>query len=668
MNPGVVAPDQQLALDGVGDRHLNAVPPAGPCMGPSFPALPAEEAKLGATDPRSELDGTTGAPRDSGEKVCESSLSDEFCLGDLGSRVLQGFLEVLPLRSQTKEGRDGGSLFPLPTSRNTLKDLFPDLAEEGMSWLIGVCVSLNSLWGCCEFCDGVISPCQKGCLVELVKDVERILSLRLVLPGFSWKEFFQTRHIDYQGDEVKIAKRFTWNNIRHALPAEIGRVPLREVCSQGAREFVDNIDLFIKPRDQWDKIPKPKVMVSDGEWSQVCQGLVACGLCCILPREEVFDSGDGPLLNGMFGVTKDEWVGDTEVYRLIMNLIPFNLISEPLSGDVATLPTWSSMTPLFLQPTECLLVSSEDVRCFFYTMSVPGDWVKYLAFNKMVPDEVLPETYKGRECYLASLVLPMGYLNSVSLAQHVHRNLALASGKHFFSEVNTPEGELRKGLPFPDCDPRWRIYLDNYDLLERVEATRVLALEGSEAPGVTALKEEYDRWQVPRNVKKSTSRSTLAELQGAQVDGQLGVAYPKEAKLLKYVVAALQLCEQGKASQRQLQVVCGGLVYVSMFRRPLLGCLNTVWQLIGSFEGTGQRVKVIPTQCKLEILRFLCLVPLARMDFRLELDPKVSCSDASEKVEDFVLQLVSAPWATWWQREPFVVKYNVQAKTFRCFV
>lgn len=55
--------------------------------------------------------------------------------------------------------------------------------------------------------------------------------------------------------------------------------------------------------------------------------------------------------------------------------------------------------------------------------------MKYLAFNKLVPDEVLPEAYVGRECYLASLVLPMGYLNSVSLAQHVHRNLALASGR-----------------------------------------------------------------------------------------------------------------------------------------------------------------------------------------------------------------------------------------------
>ena len=40
--------------------------------------------------------------------------------------------------------------------------------------------------------------------------------------------------------------------------------------------------------------------------------------------------------------------------------------------------------------------------------------------------------------------------------------------------------------------------------------------------------------------------------------------------------------------------------------------------------------KVLPIPCKLEILRFLCLVPVARMDFRLSLDHRVSCSDASE--------------------------------------
>ena len=150
------------------------------------------------------------------------------------------------------------------------------------------------------------------------------------------------------------------------------------------------------------------------------------------------------------------------------------------------------MSPFFLQPNERLLISSEDVRCFFYTMAVPGDWVKHLAFNKVIPDGSLPVHLKGRECYLASLVLPMGYLNSVSLAQHVHRNLVLASGRHLpeVSGVNCPQGELRKDLAFPDCEPRWRIYLDNYDLLERVEATQLVEMEGTEAPGVAALKAE----------------------------------------------------------------------------------------------------------------------------------------------------------------------------------
>ena len=32
----------------------------------------------------------------------------------------------------------------------------------------------------------------------------------------------------------------------------------------------------------------------------------------------------------------------------------------------------------------------------------------------------------------------------------------------------------------------------------------------------------------------------------------------------------------------------------------------------------------------MEIVRFLCLVPLRRMDFRLNLNPKVTCSDASQ--------------------------------------
>ena len=119
------------------------------------------------------------------------------------------------------------------------------------------------------------------------------------------------------------------------------------------------------------------------------------------------------------------------------------------------------------------------------------------------------------------------------------------------------------------------------------------------------------------------SRQAVAEVQGA-------VAYPKGQKLSKYVAIAYQLMEETMATQRQMQVVCGGLVYFSTFRRQLLGGLNACWAFIESFNVRGRRRLPIPKSVKLEIRWFLCLVPLRRMSFRMDLNPRVTCSDASE--------------------------------------
>ena len=372
-------------------------------------------------------------------------------------------------------------------------------------------------------------------------------------------------------------------------------------------------------------------MIEEKHWPEICSGLVKAGVCTFLEESEVFHTEEGPLLNGLFGVTKDEWTDDgTEIMRLIMNLVPLNSLCKPMSGDVDTLPAWSGMSPFFLQPSQSLLVSSEDVKCFFYTLSVPLCWVKYLAFNRLVPDTALPEALQGKRVYLASIVLPMGFLNSVSLAQHVHRNLVRNSQQGTTAcGSNPPEQELRKDRAFVAADSLWRVYLDNYDLLEKVEKTNMVELEGSLAPGVLALREQYEHWNVPRNFKKSVQRSTRAEVQGATVDGELGVAYPRESKLAKYFGLALLLAAQERATQKHWQVVCGGLVYFAMFRRPLLGGLNQVWRHIEDFESSGSRWALTSQDCLLEVLRFLGCLPLARMDFRADMRPLVTCSDAS---------------------------------------
>lgn len=220
----------------------------------------------------------------------------------------------------------------------------------------------------------------------------------------------------------------------------------------------------------------------------------------------------------------------------------------------------------------------------------------------------------------------MGFLNSVSLAQHVHRTLVLKSGT---GDVNAPECEHRKDRTIPEGDTTWRVYLDNYDVLEKVEATHMVQVEGTTPPGVLALRHQYELWDVPRNLKKSVTRSSRTELQGATVDGTRGIAYPRESKLSKYFSMALALCLQEQATQRQWQVACGGLVYFTMFRRQLLGTLNHVWHHIEGYATSTGWYRWTPLDCRLEILRFLGSLPLARMDFRLGVHPLVTCSDAS---------------------------------------
>ena len=274
------------------------------------------------------------------------------------------------------------------------------------------------------FYDGKMNEVQRACLDQLATTVKRFCSLDTPLLGVDWKQFLSVKTIDYKGDEVRVARRFTWSNIAPALPKEIGRVPLAEVCELGCQHYVLNFDQYLRPSSEWSLGRAPKVMVEDGEWGAVCRGLVSSGICVFLEESELHHVDGAPLLNGMFGVTKDEWTAEgTEIFRLIMNLIPLNRLCLPLAGDVGTLPAWSTMSPFFLQPNQNLLVSSEDVKCFFYTISVPPCWWKYLAFNKQVPDSALPEHLAGKRVYVASQVLPMGFLNSVSLAQHVHRNL-----------------------------------------------------------------------------------------------------------------------------------------------------------------------------------------------------------------------------------------------------
>eukprot|EP00438_Fugacium_kawagutii_P032539 Skav202157 [mRNA] locus=scaffold970:236197:240965:- [translate_table: standard] len=557
------------------------------------------------------VDSFEGKPFSSAMPLIESMLKK--CCRLLGFEV----------RSKAKPT---GNVFPLPTSVDSLTGVVGGSVEKA-SMLRCLCLALNNYSG--ESLEGPtrVSKLHREILVGLCQDVSEVFLWKERFEKISWDTFFRSRGVDYVGDEVATAKFTSWENLRGSIPQEVGTVELVDLLEGGSRHYVANFEDYLLSEEDRVYTKPPRVMVHDDGWDKLCEGLINSGICRAISEEDIFKVSGKPLLNGMFGVEKGEVVGLFECHRLIMNLIPLNNICRGIQGDVATLPSWASMGPLALMPTEQLLISSEDVRCFFYIFKVPSSWHPFLSFNK----EVSPK-FKGSKAgrhFLCATVLPMGFKNSVSLAQAVHRTVvhnASSKERHGMSG----EQELRKDKPFPRTDRMYRIYLDNYDELEKCDVKMAGIIKGEPSPSVLALRAEYEHWGIPRHPKKAAQRLEVAEVQGAIVNGTEGFAIPKPEKILKYSQLALLLLTQKRCSQKQLQVIAGGLVYISTFRRAILGALNHIWTFIESFNNHPPVVWLeIPALVKLEIARCIALLPLAKLNFRLNIDPTVTASDAS---------------------------------------
>ena len=467
--------------------------------------------------------------------------------------------------------------------------------------------------------------------------VENLGSLRerfdvwdMCLDPIDFDSFFKKRGVTYAGEEVRLAQTLCWEAVRNSLPEQVGQLDLLDFCTEGTLHYIRHLEDFLVPEDAMVHTKPPKVMVGD-DWGVLSRGLVDRGICEVWPVENLYHIGQEPLLNGLFAVGKGEFVGPLETQRLIMNLVPFNRVCEPLVGEVATLPSIASFNSFLLDEGEVAVMSAEDIRCFFYLFQVPLEWRRFLGFNKEVDEALVPNKWKGKRCVLVSKVLPMGFVNSVSIAQHIHRNVVK------WSQQNLPHGlggetEMRRDRVGSSSSALFRVYLDNFDLLERHSQAQAEVIKGTVAETVEALREEYSRLGLPRHPKKATERVLKGEIQGAIVDGELGFAMPRPEKVLLYVSLALNLVQRKRCTLKELQVVCGGFVYFCMFRRPLLCALNEVWRFMEKLKHLPPVVRMpMPKRVVKELLRFILICPLAQMSMKLPLAEHVTCSDASTR-------------------------------------
>ena len=186
------------------------------------------------------------------------------------------------------------------------------------------------------------------------------------------------------------------------------------------------------------------------------------GICKALPQRSLHHVGEVPLLSGLFAVSKNEYNdAGLELRRLIMNLVPVNRLCLLLRGDVGRLPTIAGMSAFYLEGNEIAMLSSEDVKCFYYLFRILEAWHQFMGSARPVPSQPVPPEWEGEVCHLTSLVLPMGFINAVGIAQHVHQNVVRQSLQP--SRLGDGSQELRRDRLSPNSRELYRVYLDNWD-------------------------------------------------------------------------------------------------------------------------------------------------------------------------------------------------------------
>lgn len=168
------------------------------------------------------------------------------------------------------------------------------------------------------------------------------------LPDISFEEFFTKKGVDYSGDEVRLAQPIWWESVEASLPSEVGTLDIRDFCTGGVLHFITHIEETLVPLEDQTSGKTPSVMVKEGSWESLAQGLASRGLCQVVREEALYSINGSPLLNGLFSVAKDEIREGIPVTRLIMNLKPWNSISRSLCGDVGTLPSITQMSAIYI--------------------------------------------------------------------------------------------------------------------------------------------------------------------------------------------------------------------------------------------------------------------------------------------------------------------------------
>ena len=223
-----------------------------------------------------------------------------FRFHELSQLLCECFDEILEKcdLKHCKVQRSGG-VFPLPETLFGLTHCLPqEMFPREPFCLLAIYRALNSYHGVAWNDLTVITAAKKSSVEALASFAVDAIQWDEKIDDVCWGDLLSTRSVDYKGDEVRVSMQFRWENIKNALPDEVGRVALEEVCELGTRDFVVNFeDYLLPPRLKsipnhpewwWTKVPGSRSAPGSSR-----RGFVPCCLCrtCFMWEVDLFWTG-----------------------------------------------------------------------------------------------------------------------------------------------------------------------------------------------------------------------------------------------------------------------------------------------------------------------------------------------------------------------------------------
>ena len=315
---------------------------------------------------------------------------------------------------------------------------------------------------------------------------------------------------------------------------------------------------------------------------------------------------------GAFAIPKS-----SQADRLILDCRPANCLEEDEDRWVRSLGSVFQLRTLFLKSGFKLITFAEDIRDFYYGFTVPEQRQQRNFFDCPLPGSA----FLGFDCYRPELAdqvvcpclatMAMGDKRAVAAGQAAHLSVALRSGSFELGEFVT----LKAGVP--RAGDFSGLMIDDFIHCAQVPvaddggpATSSPQRKHAEAKMDSAYAEAH----LPRHEGKSVRGADNAEVWGAELLGEVGIARPNFKRVIPVAGLLSRLLAVGHSTVRLLEVVAGALVSAFQFRRRLMCLLSEIYAA-QSGRHPADIVRLSPELFQ-ELLIAAVLLPLARIDLR----------------------------------------------------